>query len=97
MRFFDKENCVVLSVWLPSKYLWETYEINNIKDNIFTAAEILIVVFWVMTLYSLLQGYQHFSGTCIFRVTEAITQRMEAAGSYVSRLLFQIGTSIFRI
>jgi hypothetical protein len=61
LTVIGKENCVVLSaLWLPSKYLWEIFEINNIKFNIFTAAEILIVVLWVMTL----QGYQHFSGTC---------------------------------
>jgi hypothetical protein len=72
LTVIDKENCVVLSVWLPSKYMWKTYEINNIKFNISTAAEILIVVFWVMTLYILLQGYQHFSGTCVFRELKAL-------------------------
>jgi len=36
------------------------------RFHVFTAVKIQVIILWVVTPYSVVVGYQHFEGPCIF-------------------------------
>jgi hypothetical protein len=47
--------------------IFDTYERESLKFEVLTAVEMLMLVFWVLTTYGLVDKYQRFGGTYCLR------------------------------